>query len=80
MIDFEDVHRRYWRDNWANREAAILVRGGDIVERAGSSYAVLFDADHAVVAVYRLAGANLRLIRATGDDAAELAEIARQAR
>jgi hypothetical protein len=42
VTDFDDVHRRYWRDNWANREAAIPVRGGDIVERGGHTYAVLF--------------------------------------
>jgi hypothetical protein len=39
VTDFDDVHRRYWRDNWANREAAIPVRGGDIVERGGHTYA-----------------------------------------
>jgi hypothetical protein len=78
MTDFDDVHRRYWRDNRGNPEAAIPVRGGDIVERGGRTYAVLFDADRAVVAVYQLAGAKLRLIRVTGDKAAEVAEIARQ--
>jgi hypothetical protein len=80
VTDFDAVHRRYWRDNWANREAAIPVRGGDIVERGGRTYAVLFDADRAVVAVYQLAGAKLRLIRVTGDERAEVAAIARQAR
>jgi hypothetical protein len=77
VTDFDDVHRRYWRDNWANREAAIPVRGGDIVERGGHTYAVLFDADRKPVAVYRLAGAKLRLMRVTGDERAKVAAIAK---
>jgi hypothetical protein len=38
---------------------------------------VLFDADRAVVAVYQLAGAKLRMIRVTGEEAAKVARIAR---
>jgi hypothetical protein len=86
MTDFDDVHRRYWRDQRGNPEAAVPVRGGDIVERGGRTYAVLFDAERkpvavyqALVVVYRLAGAKLKLIRVTGDKAAEVAEIAKQA-
>jgi hypothetical protein len=76
MIDFDDAHRRYWRDHRSNLKAAVPVRGGDIVERAGCRYAVLSDADRAVVAVYRLAGRRPRLMRTTGNEAAEVAEIA----
>jgi hypothetical protein len=80
VTDFDDVHRRYWRDQRGNPDAAIPVRGGDIVERGGRTYAVLFDADRAVVAVYQLAGAKLRLIRVTGDERAKVAAIALKAR
>jgi hypothetical protein len=80
VTDFDDVHRRYWRDQRCNPEAAIPVRGGDIVERGGRTYAVLFDADRAVVAVYQLAGAKLRLIRVPGDERAKVAAIALEAR
>ena len=63
MIEFNHVHARYWRDQRGNPDAAIPVKGRDIVEREGRTYAVLFDADRAVVAVYQFAGAKLRLIR-----------------
>jgi hypothetical protein len=49
-------------------------------KREGRTYAVLFNADRAVVAVYCLAGTKLRLmVRATADETAKVAEIARQA-
>jgi hypothetical protein len=52
MIDFDDVHRRYWRDQRGNRDAEIPVRGGDFIERDGQRYAVLFDVDRKMVAAY----------------------------
>jgi hypothetical protein len=60
MIDFDDVHRRYWRDQRGNREAEIPVRGGDFIERDGRRYAVLFDVDHKLVAAYAIVGERLR--------------------
>jgi hypothetical protein len=78
VIDFEDVHRRYWRIERGNPEAAIPVRGGDVVERGGLRYAVLFNSDRAVVAVYRLAGVKPRLMRVAGDERAEVVEIAKR--
>ena len=85
MIEFNDVHRRYWRDQRSNPQPDIPVKGGDFVEHGGSTYAVLVDSEKAVVAVYRVAGgANPRLMRTTADEraqlAAQLAEIARRMR
>jgi hypothetical protein len=54
MIDFDDCHRRYWRDHRKNPDAAIPVRGGDIIERDGRRYAVLRDADGKLVAAYEI--------------------------
>jgi hypothetical protein len=43
-----------------NRDAAIPVRGGDFIERDGRRYAVLFDADKALVAAYEIVGERLK--------------------
>ena len=80
MIEFNDVHRRYWRDHGKDPNAAIPVKGGDFIEREGRRYAVLFDCEKAVVAVYQLAGAKLRLIQVAGDEAAKVAAIAQKQR
>jgi hypothetical protein len=65
MIEFNDVRRRYWRDQGRNPDAAIPVKGGDFVERDGQTYAVLYDCDGKPVAAYRIAGG--RLMRASLD-------------
>jgi hypothetical protein len=54
MIDFDDVHRRYWRDHRGDPDAAIPVRGGDFVMRGGKRYAVLYDSDRNPVAAYEV--------------------------
>jgi hypothetical protein len=64
MIDFEDVRRRYWRDQRGNRDAEIPVRGGDFIERDGGRNAVLFDVDRKMVAAYAVVGDRLRAAKA----------------
>jgi hypothetical protein len=54
MIDFDDAHRRYWRDCRNDPDAAIPVRGGDFTVRKGKRYAVLYDADKKLVAAYEV--------------------------
>jgi hypothetical protein len=54
MIDFDDCHRRYWRDHRRGAKAAIPVRGGDFVTVGGKRYAVLRDADGKLVAAYEV--------------------------
>jgi hypothetical protein len=66
MIEFNDVHRRYWRDQRGNPRPEIPVKGGYFIEQNGKTYAVLFDSDHKPVAAYRVAGE--RLMKATLDD------------
>jgi hypothetical protein len=53
--------RRYWRDQRGNRDAEILVRGGDFIERDGRRYAVL-DVDRKMVAAYAVVGDRLRAV------------------
>ena len=77
MIDFDDVHRRFWRDHGGDSDAAIPVTGGDWVEKDGQSYAVLFDCDRGVVAVYQLAGGT-RLMVPAPETAVEVGEMARK--
>jgi hypothetical protein len=62
-VEFDRVHDRYWRDQRGNPRADIPVRGGDLFERDGQTYSVLFDCDQRLVAAYRLAGE--RLMRTT---------------
>ena len=59
MIDFDDVHRRYWRDQRGKPRPEIPVRGGDLIERDGRQYAVLFNAEKEVVATYEIVGSLL---------------------
>jgi hypothetical protein len=54
MVDFDAVHKRYWRCYGRDPDAPIPVRGGDIVERGGKRYAVLHDADGKMVAAYEI--------------------------
>jgi hypothetical protein len=70
-IEFDKVHARYWRDQRANPRPAIPVKGGDLVERDGQTFAVLYDCDHRLVAAYRirtLSTGGERLMRAGLDD------------
>jgi hypothetical protein len=53
-IDFDDVHRRFWRDHRGDPDAPIPVRGGDFVTVGGKRYAVLKDADGKLVAAYEV--------------------------
>ena len=66
MIEFNDVHRRYWRDQRGNPYPHIPVKGGDFVQRGGKTYAVLFDSEGKPIVAYRIAGG--RLMRAALDD------------
>jgi hypothetical protein len=50
----DDTHRRYWRDQRGNPNAEIPVWGGDVIERGGKRYAVLYDVDRKPVAVYEV--------------------------
>ena len=54
VIDFDDTHKRYWRDQRGNPRPEIPVRGGDFVTRDGKRYAVLRDADGKIVAAYEV--------------------------
>ena len=53
-VDFDDTHKRYWRDQRGNPRPEIPVRGGDFVTRDGNRYAIPHDADGKLVAVYEV--------------------------
>jgi hypothetical protein len=53
-VDFDDIHRRYLRDQRGNPRPEIPVRGGDFVTRDGKPYAILRDADGKLVAAYEV--------------------------
>jgi hypothetical protein len=54
MLDFDNVHKRYWLDQRHNPTPAIPRAGGEFMMHAGRRYAVLFDVDHEPVAIYEV--------------------------
>jgi hypothetical protein len=66
MVDFDEAHKRYWKDQHGYSGAQVPMRGGHVIVRDGKTYAVLFTNEDEPVAAYgiieRLAAVDPRFV------------------